>query len=608
MQKNSAVATRCPHYDLVPKGWDDNLAFRIEMLERGRTSKEDADDLWRMCRDDLLFFANVFVWVIDPRKIGSDRHPEGPFISYAFQDRTMLEILDAIENQHDYCILKSRDMGASWMCLIVMAWLWLFHPMTMFLLASRVKDDVDDAGNPKSMFVKLDYLLSKLPGWLKPPMERTSMHLRNLRTGSSIDGTSTQENMGRSDRRTAVLFDEFAAVDNGHAALAASRDVSGCRIFNSTPQGVGNAFYDMWERCACKTRLHWSEHPEKARGLYTSVDGKLEIIDLQYQYPAGYEFVLDGKLRSPWYDGECARAANSQEIAQELDCDFLGSGWQAFPQKMLDAHKAKFARPPFLVGDLEYDAETCEPLRFHEHPKGSMRLWVAVNAAGKVPNDQEYVVGADISMGTGSSNSTISVYGRNTREKVAEFANAHIDPIDHAKLAMAVGKWFRSPGGEVARLIWENNGPGATFRKAVVLANYPRIYYQRDETHVTRKVSSDPGWNPTTSNKSAMLSSYRNALATGAIVNRSAEAVDECSGYVNEPNGEWVFAKAKNSYDPTGAKKNHGDRVIADALCWLLLEDIKPVETKLAAVAPPGSFGHRRMLYEQKQRRSKYRI
>lgn len=95
------------------------------------------------------------------------------------------------------------------------------------------------------MMWKLDHLIKWCPKWLLPTFTRTKMHLTNLETGSSIDGESTNQNFGRGDRRTGVVLDEFAAVENGHAILRATRDVTRCRIFNSTPNGTGNAFYDI---------------------------------------------------------------------------------------------------------------------------------------------------------------------------------------------------------------------------------------------------------------------------------------------------------------------------------------------------------------------------
>lgn len=60
-----------------------------------------------------FFFLNGFGWTYDPR-----RHPFAklPFILYSFQVKAMADLLDVIAKE-DLLIEKSRDMGASWLCL-----------------------------------------------------------------------------------------------------------------------------------------------------------------------------------------------------------------------------------------------------------------------------------------------------------------------------------------------------------------------------------------------------------------------------------------------------------------------------------------------------------
>ena len=80
-----------------------------------------------------------------------------------------------------------------------------------------------------------------------------------------------------------------------------------------------------------KIIMDWKKHPERSRGTYTSDKKELEILDKDYVFPAGYDFVLDGKIRSPYYDSACKRpGATPQSVAQELDRDYGGSDYQIF--------------------------------------------------------------------------------------------------------------------------------------------------------------------------------------------------------------------------------------------------------------------------------------
>ena len=151
-----------------------------------------------------------------------------------------------------------------------------------FLMVSRKESYVDEKGNPKTLFHKLDFIHKYQPKWLLPKgrwlgwndPNRRLMHIENADTGSVIDGESTTGDVARGDRRTAILIDEFAAFDvkDSFSVLSSTRDATRCRLFNSTPMGSGNAFYKvMHEMPAVHTiRMHWSEHPEKNRGSYTA--------------------------------------------------------------------------------------------------------------------------------------------------------------------------------------------------------------------------------------------------------------------------------------------------------------------------------------------------
>ena len=364
---------KTPFCHRVPTDIRENLKWRAKVHRRTMEDVAFVEVLRNACAQDPIFFINGFCWTYDPRR---KPFPKLPFILYDYQKTALIDIIDAL-GDHDLLIEKSRDMGASWLCVAAMTWPWLFRSMQSFLFVSRVEEYVDKSGNPKALFWKFDFLIDNIPTWLRPPRyrevdHRRQMHAENPDNGSVIDGESTNKRVARGDRRTAILLDEFAAVEQGHSVLSATRDATPCRIFNSTPEGTNNAFYSMRETGIKKLRLHWSLHPLKAAGLYTTNEsGNLKVINPK-GYPVDYKPILDGKLRSPWYDTECSRTANLQEIAQEIDIDYLGSGYQFFNPEKIQEAITKFARPPISIGDLEIDDTLAEPIRFVENDKGCL--------------------------------------------------------------------------------------------------------------------------------------------------------------------------------------------------------------------------------------------
>ncbi len=608
-----------PHYHLVPKELGANLRFRAALLEEAGRNPQFAALLRRMCAEDLLFYVNAFCWTYDPRSEAKVL----PFITYEFQDEAMLALAECVEVGRDAAMPKSRDMGASWMGLTVFEWLWHFRPDLSFLLVSRNEDYVDKRGNPKSLFWKIDFLHKHMPRWLLPTDRwkgdkdpgRKLLHLANADNGSVIDGESTTGDAGRGDRRTAMFIDEHAAfeLNDGFKVLRATRDTTNCRVFNATPQGANNAFYEVVHKTAAKIlRLHWSLHPEKRLGLYTTdtKSGGVELLDEfrglvevvrkgkdpeAVMFPRDYPFELDRddpKPRSPWYDLQCSRCVSPQEVAQELDIDFLGSAYPFFDPKFIRQLKKRYARKPLLRGNLEYDRETLRPKRFVEDPRGLLKLWLPLGAGDRPAKDRGFVVGADISAGTGASNSALAVASRETGEKVAVLLTPNMRPHPFAELCVAVAHFFNT-----AFLVWDASGPtGQTFTNLVVAEGYGNIYYRRNEKKVTRKISDQPGYFLNPQARAVLLEDYRAALAGHRYINRSESGLEECLQFIRRPDGGIEHSASANAQDPSGARTAHGDEVIADALCCLGVFERQIVQKAEGPAVPIGSLAWRKQL------------
>jgi hypothetical protein len=532
-----------------------------------------------MCRTDILFWVNSFAWTFDPRKDISII----PFVSWPFQDRALM-ILDRFVGQEDVGIEKSRDMGASWLCLLLFLHRWQFHEGQAFQLISRREALVDALGDPDSLFWKLDFLLKNQPAFLIPRFSRKRLSFVNHDNGSTMDGASTTADVGRGGRRTAMLIDEFGAFEtaDSHGVNAATADNTRCRIYNSTYQGTTGCFYEQMQRPdIVKITLHWRDHPEKAAGSYTQ----------------------NGKLRSPWYDKQCKRIVTLASIAQELDIDPQGAASPFFPGEMLERLILQDARSPLMRANLEFS--NLAPLdRGNMHllqkDDGDLLLWYhLIEPKYQIPQHESFVIGADISTGTGATNSVLSIADRRTREKIGEIARTDMDPAAFAELAVATATYFND-----AFLIWEMNGPGGTFGKRVVDLGYRNIYYRQDEQGLEHKLSKGlvPGWYASRDNKLLLFREYIRSLNSGGFVNRSAASLKECREYRYLPTGGIGNARAAAIDDPSGARENHGDRPTADALANKALGDEPALDKKseesidnIPANPPEGSLAWRRM-------------
>ena len=553
------------------------MKYRRQVLEAGYASEEAARELWIACKRDPFFWINTFVWTYNPKMI--PRITTRPMVTYQFQDNALWKLFNAIVCQLDLHQEKSREMTATWNLLIAFVWLAQFHDGLVFRLTSRNADAVDSTEDPDSLFPKIDFIIKHQPDWIinESQYNRTAMHIHFYETDSTINGSSTTGDVARGGRPTAIGFDEFAFVPDSYAMLRASQMATNCRIYNSTPNGTGNAFYDLKKAKIQHLRLHWSEHPEKRRGLYRSEDGELKIIDKEFKgvvtnsegvkfaFPEKYPFRLDGKLRSPFYDRECDRASNPMEIRQELDIDYLGSNYQFFVPSVIDRIQREDVREPLICGELRFDPDTAEPIGFDQFPAGRIQLWFNLSPEGGFPEGLECVLGNDVSAGTGASNSASSGVSRETGEKLLEFAYPGPDfyPEKFAVYATAMAKWMNN-----AYLIWDASGPtGRIFGNRVMDLKYTFVYWKTALNRITRKPSETPGYFLNPGDKAEAFGRYRRALKESSFIQRSYEANKECLSYIQVVGGKGIeHVAALNSQDPTGARDNHGDRCVADVL------------------------------------------
>ena len=212
---------------------------------------------------------------------------------------------------------KSRDLGATWMFLTLYFYHWVFNPFSSFGLMSRNQDLVDKPGKKDTLMWKLDFLLrgeggkGGLPIWMRPKnVYRTNLLMENRDNGSTFEGSATTGDAFRGGRKTSIGMDEFASFSKGddYEAQAATQHATDSRFFVSTPKGASGAYYDVMHEPSSMVKiiLDWRSHPDRKLGLYQGKDGDLEILDKDYKFPEDYKHLMDGKVRSPYYDAECA--------------------------------------------------------------------------------------------------------------------------------------------------------------------------------------------------------------------------------------------------------------------------------------------------------------
>lgn len=633
----------------VPRDPQKNIAYRRAARLVGGRDAAHRRAMMNRCKRDIFFWIDSFVLQYNPNYIGGGSPEVGPFILWDFQREALRAILDCIEKRRDLVIEKSREMGASWLCLLVVVWLFLFHDRKKMLVISRNQDAVDKPEDSDCLFWKIDFILEHLPEWMTGgplAISRRKLGFRHHKTNSIITGQATTTKSGVGGRCTFMFIDEFGQFLDGFATLAATMSTTGCRIFNGTHKGIGGAFHSLTDpdnivgQYIRKFVIHWSQHPDKRKGLYRHSPElkRVESLDPTFEFPpqcpqcleivegeegqlspccqrptVPYQFVLDGSpiggrfpgLRSPWYDAACRRLPNERAIAEELDINPAGSVAQAFSPILIRDLKAR-ARPPLFVGDLIYDRETGKPMKLAERPGGPVKMWINPTGEGRVP-PARYAAGADISMGQGVTPTCMSIGNADTCEKVLEFVDPFTGPNDFAAYAVALCWLFKDKDGMGAMFCWEGNGPGDVFGKGVLKLGYRNIYWRVIEQKFQPKRRADiPGFLPQPANKDVLYTDYQFALRERKFINWSEEALEECEAF-RYVNGHIEHPGEKNKNDPSGSGVNHGDRAMADALCCKMMRQLNRHQKRdepesLKEEETPSFLSWRRRFHEQRRR------
>jgi hypothetical protein len=610
---------RCPVTNLiVPKEPLKNLEYRRHLLDVAEKDSRFRQELYTAASMSILWWTNTFGWTyrlfsIKPDGIAhqcTSAESHVAWITWPMQDEHIKEVERAILEGYDLLTDKSRDVGSTWNHLVVLYHQWLFMPDRSFLMISRKEDAVDSPGrkstgqlaDPGTLFGKLDYFQYHLPRWMIPPYSRTTLHLTNLANNSRIDGESANISAGSSDRRTAILIDEAAKIQECESIKRSTRDVTACRLPTSTPNGAGTTFSKWRFDGAIKViTLSWTQHPEKAQGLYSLKDDSTGVV----------------KLRSPWYDNE-AKIRTPKELAIEVDIDHIGSGETFFEKITIQQCIQTFAKPPELSGFHLTFKRDISPMKIQDIirrnvyeavevrriPNGAWKFWMSL-VDGRPDQSLNYIFGIDIGKGMGASNSVISVGCKETRKKIAEWASAMFAPHEFAMIAVASALWFGGANrGQRPLMIWESNGdPGIYFGRAIIKDfHYPSVFIDRPPARSIRLGHSRSyGWHSTAEKKAELLGDYRRALAQGTFPNPSEDALREAESYVYFEGGQ--IGPAFLQMESESARKTHGDRVIADALLNMgfgasIMKTVQPIRP------PVNSFAHR---YESWQKQEKER-
>lgn len=218
-----------------------------------------------LCASDVTYWIENWGWMTNP-KADDPAEREVPIRLWPAQRQLLTWFQYLWDHSLPGLLVKSREIGASWLALHFIYHRWRFEPYFSALLGSRLERYVDDH-TASSLFGKLWYIRSRQPKHLLLPADRSHLLLNSPTNSSTISGESTNENFGRAGRQGIILLDEFAFVPPRiAAAIWKARESTARTTFAvTTPGPKAHKSYELYESLPREQvlELGWQSDPTR---------------------------------------------------------------------------------------------------------------------------------------------------------------------------------------------------------------------------------------------------------------------------------------------------------------------------------------------------------
>ena len=611
-------------FNSIPTELQENIRFRVDLHSYLCGDKSATANYLANCYLNPCIFFNTSLWTFNSQL----EFKNLPFNLWPHQVKAVTSISEALRNGSDLFARKSRKQGATYIILGTFLLYFLINDDEKFLLGSRKENLVDDGseikdgqllGSEETLFFKLLYMLNTLPEYIKPKIFKKNLFLQSLSNGAAFKGDSTSIGFGKGFRGRATLVDEAAQIEPTPCQWIIENLADTCptSIFNSTtgPWGAAHAYSKLMNEHPTKViELSFYDNPLQGIGRYDSPkEGVVVIKDVDYyrktfplsfdniendtpyeinDLPKDYPFICDGGIsnfgcdRTAWLDNEeQVRVITPRGKAQNLLCIESGSTDLFFKYGLIE-HLRDNAIKPYYTGDIEYtfdnDGYIGETV-FVYGGENSILSWWGELEQGRPIQRHNYVVGCDLSKGTGTSNSVASVIDVNTNQLVGLLITPYLDVPDFAEKVVAMCEWI---GGNVPPVLgWETNG-AADFLKRVDELGYYNLYIRENKGGQKVKGGDKYGWRSTPGGdgtKVAILNRLDIALHEGLRSKPRFPALDIYDDQTINELSSYVWFEGKVDVGPvagqtetSGAKAAHGDRVIAVAIANFIKKQQEP--------------------------------
>jgi hypothetical protein len=400
------------------------------------------------------------------------------------------------------------------------------NPERVLIIANK-RDTAIEMAN------KVRHFLDQWPEWINVGFhpDKNSESRFRLNNGCEVKAVATSADALRGYTPTILVFDEAAYIEAGEdfwAASMASLSTGGKIILISTPNGYDPIYYGVYDQALRGindfhiTDLRWFKDPRYTKDLRWIKCADIchymlnreqynddEVVMYDFDIEKYREYEEQGyKPFSSWFESMSKKFKyDRRKIAQELECDFLGSGDGVIPGEIQENIAKNMVRQPI-----------------EKYMQGTLWQW-------KEPIvGHRYIMGVDVSRGDSEDFSAINIIDFDDREQVLEYIGK-IPPDDLASIAYKWGILY----GNSFIVTDITGGMGIATSRKLQEMNYKNLYIEGINTQniweYNRKVMDKiPGIN-FNNKRTQIVAAFEEQVRKGFLI-RSNRLLNELNTFV----------------------------------------------------------------------------
>lgn len=364
--------------------------------------------------DDPIYFAEKYFYIITT--------DGGKQIIKVYPKQA--EMINAMCGKQRCITLACRQCGKSTSYTVFCLWYCIINKDKNILICAN------KFGTAKDILSRIKQAYEDLPLWLKPGIVEWNRASIVFDNGCRISAEATSGSSGRGSSINVLICDEFAFLKPGiedeflqSVFPVVSSSKTSKIIIVSTPHGMGNEFYRIWNRA--------------------SLDLDEDEVETQFRwFPVKVDWFEVPGRDDAWYKQQLESFGGShKKFDQEYGCSFLGSAETLINSDLIKKYKDEFADKRLKGTEVKLHPDFDETkIKIYHLPE----------------KNHAYVIGADPSMGLGADFQSMIVWDiTNTFQikQVASFYENSVQPKIFAYILAKTGLMYNN-----AFVAIENNG------------------------------------------------------------------------------------------------------------------------------------------------------